>query len=147
MPAELPKLQSSTILDVSLRMLFPFVVLLSFEVFSYGANAPGGGFQAGVIFGTIVVILEVAIGRRIFSNSFYHRVEVAGVGILLICWLLGWALTGHPFAALYGWTGPGLMFSNVYFWFLNLAIYLEVAGSIVLIFRHLIEWDHEIERT
>lgn len=143
MQAELPDLKTSPILAVSLRMLFPFVVLLSFEIFSYGANSPGGGFQAGVLFGTIVVILEIAIQHRVFPDAFYHRAEIAGVLILLACWILGWVLTGYPFAAFYGWTGPGLMFSNVYFWLLNLAIYLEVAGSIILIFRHLIDWNHE----
>ncbi len=143
MPAELPALKNSPILETSLRMLFPFVVLLSFEIFSYGANSPGGGFQAGVIFGTMIVILEVGIRRVIFPDRFYHLVEVAGIVLLTGLWLTGWIRTGQPFAGLYGWTGPGLMFSNVYIWCLNLAIYLEVAGSIVLIFRKLVAWDHE----
>jgi multicomponent Na+:H+ antiporter subunit B len=137
------ELKQSPIINITLRSVFPFVILLSFQLFSYGANSPGGGFQAGVVLGTMVVILEILRERRIYSNAFYQGMEVAGVLILLLFCLIGWALTGHPFGGFYEWRGSGLLFSNVYFWFLNLAIYLEVAGSIVLIFRYFTEWKDE----
>lgn len=138
-------LKQSAILNTTLRAVFPFVILFSFQVFSYGANFPGGGFQAGVVLGTIVVILEVLRERRIYPNSFYIGLELAGILILFVFLAAGLWRAGHPFAGFYGWQGRGLLFSNVYYWFLNLAIYLEVAGSIVLIFRYFIEWHDEPE--
>lgn len=129
-------IKESSILTVSLRTLFPFVVLFSFQLFSYGANSPGGGFQAGVIFGTIVVSLDLVRARQCYSNRFFEAMEVAGVLLLVGLGAAGWLRTGRPFGGLYGWTARGLLFSNVGLWCLNLAIYLEVAGSIVLLFRH-----------
>lgn len=138
-------LKQSTILNATLRAIFPFVIVFSFQIFSYGANFPGGGFQAGVVFGTIVVILEILRDRRIYPNDFYVGIELTGIVLMLIFLIAGAWVAGHPFAGFYDWRGRGLLFSNVYFWLLNFAIYLEVAGSIVLIFRHFIEWSDESE--
>jgi multicomponent Na+:H+ antiporter subunit B len=140
-----PRLRDSPILSVSLRALFPFVVLFSFQLFSYGANSPGGGFQAGVVFGTIVVVLDLLWDRRIYADRFYEAMELAGLALLFGLFAAGGLRTGHPFGGFYGWTGRGLLFSNVFFWLLNLAIFFEVAGSIVLIFRHFLDEGHASE--
>lgn len=137
-----PRLRDSPILSVSLRALFPFIVLFSFQLFSYGANSPGGGFQAGVVFGTIVVVLDVLWSRRVYSSRFFELTELAGLALLFGLFAAGWRRTGHPFGGFYGWIGRGLLFSNIFFWVLNLAIFLEVAGSIVLIFRHFMDLGH-----
>ena len=140
-----PRLSESPILNVSLRVLFPFVVLFSLQLFSYGANSPGGGFQAGVVFGTIGVVLDLLWDRRSYPDRFFEVIEYGGLLLLFGLFLAGALRTGHPFGGFYGWTGRGLLFSNVFFWLLNLAIYLEVAGSIVLIFRRFLDEDHAPE--
>jgi multicomponent Na+:H+ antiporter subunit B len=132
-------IRESPILNVSLRALFPFVVLFSFQLFSYGANSPGGGFQSGVIFGTIVVALDLVRAHPYYPDRFFEGMEIAGVLLLAGMGVAGCIVAGRPFAGLYGWTARGLLFSNVGFWCLNLAIFLEVAGSIVLLFRHFME--------
>lgn len=137
------ELRDSAIVNISLQALFPLVVLFSFQLFSYGASFPGGGFQAGVAFGTIVVILEVVRGARIYDNDVYIGMELVGVMLLLFFLFAGLFLSGKPFGAFYAMKTAGLLFSSVYIWLLNLAIYLEVAGSIVLIFRYFIEWENE----
>ncbi len=137
------ELKDSAIVNISLQALFPLIVLFSFQLFSYGAAFPGGGFQAGVTFGTIVVVLEVVRGARIYDNDVYVGMELAGVMVLLLFLFAGLILSGKPFGGFYGLQTAGLLFSSVYIWLLNLAIYLEVAGSIVLVFRYFIEWEHE----
>lgn len=137
------ELKDSAIVNISLQALFPLIVLFSFQVFSYGGAFPGGGFQAGVTFGTIVVVLEVVRGARIYDNDVYVGMELVGVMVLLFFLFAGFMVSGKPFGGFYALQTSGLMFSNVYIWLLNLAIYLEVAGSIVLIFRHFIEWENE----
>lgn len=139
-------LRESPILNVTLRALFPMVVLYSVQLFSYGANSPGGGFQAGVVFGTIVVAMELMRGRRLYSQRFFQGMEVAGMLLLAGLAAAGWARTGHPLGGFYHWTARGDLFSNVYLWLLNAAIFCEVAGSLVLIFRHLMEWDAHAAR-
>ncbi len=132
-------LRDSPILDATLRLLLPFIVVFSFQLFSYGANSPGGGFQAGVAFGTIVVVLDLVWRRRVYSDRLFEHMELAGLGLLAVLLALGWIQTGRPFPDPAAWIGPGLLFSNVLMWLLNLGIFLEVAGSIVLLVRRLME--------
>ncbi|TVQ98396.1 MAG: hypothetical protein EA403_14065 [Spirochaetaceae bacterium] len=131
---------NSQIVQTSVRKLFPFAVIFSIYVFSYGANLPGGGFQAGVVFGTIVVVFELSFGRRIGSHAAYQIIEFVGIVILVGCMIWGYLDSGYFFGGLYRHTTETLLFSSVYYWFLNLAIYLEVLASMVLIFRGFIEW-------
>ena len=141
------RLQDSAILQVTLSKLFPFAVLLSFSIFSYGAAFPGGGFQAGVVLGSFIVIYEIALNRPSQSTRFYNGVEITGLIILAVALVWGWLATGTPFGA---WptggrppaTHRGLIWNNPYLWLLGLGIYLEVAGSMVLIFRLFTRW-HE----
>lgn len=134
----------SPILQASISKILPFPVILSFYIFSYGANFPGGGFQAGVVFGTSMAVVEIGIDRKLFSDGFYKTVEFAGIVLLFGSMLFGYLTTGYYFGGLYRFTTDSLLLSNVYYWVLNLAIYLEVAASIVLIFRFFLEGFQEI---
>ncbi len=133
-------LKDSTILEVSITKLFPFVLMYSFYVFSYGANLPGGGFQAGVLFGTIVVIIEALFEHKIYPDALYGWIEFFGVAMLGAALAAGLVFSGFFFGRLYAWQSTSLVFSNIFYWILNLAIYLEVAGSIVLMFRNFLDW-------
>lgn len=137
------RLQDSPILQVSLSKLLPFVLMFGFYLFSYGANLPGGGFQAGVMFGTIVVILEMIIERPIFPDRLYGILEIGGVVLLLSGVIYGLAVSGVPFGPLYRLQHHSLLFSNLLIFALNLAIFLEVSGSLVLIFRYFLSWGFD----
>ena len=142
------KFQDSAILQVTLSKLFPFAVLLSFSIFSYGAAFPGGGFQAGVVLGSFIVIYEIALNHPTQSTQFYNWVEIVGLLVLATALVWGWVATGTPFGA---WPldqqtpemHRGLIWNNPYKWLLGLGIYLEVSGSMVLIFRRFIHWNEE----
>jgi hypothetical protein len=144
------KLQDSTILQVTLSKLFPFAVLLSFSIFSYGAAFPGGGFQAGVVLGSFIVVYEIALNRPTRSTAFYNGVEIIGLIVLAAALTWGWIRTGSPFGA---WpadlhtpqTTWGLIWNNPLKWLLSLGIFLEVTGSMVLIFRLFMHWQETEE--
>lgn len=129
------KIKESVLLRVSITQLLPFIMVFSFYIFSYGANLPGGGFQSGVVFGTIVVITEIGFGKRLFGDSFLQRTELLGVCILIGSVLYGLVTTGHFLGGLYRFTTDTFLLSNIYYWVLNFAVYLEVASSIILIVR------------
>lgn len=135
------EVKDSTILQTSITQLLPFILVVSFYIFSYGANLPGGGFQSGVVFGTIVVITEIGFGKRIFNDLFFKRTELAGVVILIGSVLFGFFRTGYLLGGLYRFTTDTYLLSNIYYWVLNFAIYLEVASSIVLIVRTFLEGE------
>ncbi len=133
----------STIVTATVRKVFPLIVIFGIYLFSYGANFPGGGFQAGVALGTIVVLFEFIFEEKKLSDYFYSMVEYIGISILYIALVYGLLLTGFYFSGFYHFRMENLLFSNLYYWFLNLAIFLEVSGSIILIFRHFLEWKNE----
>lgn len=137
------KIKESVLLRVSITQLLPFIMVFSFYIFSYGANLPGGGFQSGVVFGTIVVITEIGFGKRLFGDSFLQRTELLGVCILIGSVLYGLVTTGYFLGGLYRFTTDTFLLSNIYYWVLNFAVYLEVASSIILIVRAFLRKDEK----
>lgn len=139
------EIRDSEILKTTISKLFPFIIIFSFYLFSYGPISPGGGFQAGVIFGTIIIIFEMCYERRLLSDLFYALAEYSGVLIILVTMLIGLKLTGYLFGGLYYFHTNSLIFANFFLWLLNLAIFVEVSSSIILIFRNFIEWREDEE--
>ncbi|MCK9225823.1 MAG: MnhB domain-containing protein [Candidatus Muirbacterium halophilum] len=133
------KLGNSEILKISLRKLFPFIIMFSFYIVSYGTSYPGGGFQAGVVAGTLVVIYGVIFDREHFNDKFYKIIEF----ITLICFLLLVIFGIVFYSNLFLWITviqkDSLIFSNVFFFFMNFLIFFEVNSSIILIFRNIIK--------
>lgn len=131
-------LRNSQLMRTILQKVFPLAILYSIYLFSYGGAFPGGGFQAGVIIGTVVVIMELLFEERLWKDTTFERIECIGVLCLTFLAILGWILSGRPFGVLYDVQGNSLPFANTMIWVLSGAIYLEVAGSMVLVFRVLL---------
>lgn len=138
-------LSQSEILNVTIRKLLPVILIFSFYMFSYGSNYPGGGFQAGVIVGTIAVIFEILFEDKLLSDFFYSIVEITGLLILITFLTAGIIFFKIPFGDFYGLKSDNLIYSSIFLYFINLSIYLEVSGSMVLIFRNFIGWLDEKE--
>ena len=56
-------LNRSLMIDVSTRVLFPFMMALSFYFFFAGHNAPGGGFAGGLVAALALILRYLAGGR------------------------------------------------------------------------------------
>jgi len=52
----------STIIMTTVRAVAPFVLTFALFVMFHGADSPGGGFQGGVIAGSVVMMLAFAYG-------------------------------------------------------------------------------------
>ncbi|WP_324758767.1 Na(+)/H(+) antiporter subunit B [Haloarcula montana] len=52
----------STIIMTTVRVVAPFVLTFALFVMFHGADSPGGGFQGGVIAGSVVMMLAFAYG-------------------------------------------------------------------------------------
>lgn len=128
-------LNESVILKVTIQKLFSFIIIFSIYLFSYGPNFPGGGFQSGVIFGTIIVIFELGFNKLCFQEFTFQVIELLGYSIFIMFLILGLAVTGYYFTGFQLWQADFLLFSNLFLWLLNLAIFFEVSGSLVMLFR------------
>jgi multicomponent Na+:H+ antiporter subunit B len=52
----------STIIMTTVRVVSPFVLTFALFIMFHGADSPGGGFQGGVIAGSVVMMLAFAYG-------------------------------------------------------------------------------------
>ncbi len=61
------------ILRVISKLLIPFIMLFALYVQFHGDYGPGGGFQAGVIFGSAIIVYALVFGldnaQKIISES------------------------------------------------------------------------------
>jgi multisubunit Na+/H+ antiporter MnhB subunit len=113
--------------------------MFSFYVVSYGTSYPGGGFQAGVAAGTIVVIYGVIFGKQHFSDNFYKINEFITMTCFLLLVLSGILFYRTLFVWIVAVNRQSIIFSNIFFFILNFLIFFEVSSSIILIFRNIIK--------
>ena len=73
------------ILRIVTKMLIPFILLFALYVQFHGDYGPGGGFQAGVIFGAAIILYAMLFGlsiaRRVINQTF--TIFLAATGVLI----------------------------------------------------------------
>ena len=73
------------VLRVVAKTLIPIILLFALYVQFHGDYGPGGGFQAGVIFGSAFILYALIFGldttKKVLSPSLVHY--MSGVGLLL----------------------------------------------------------------
>jgi multicomponent Na+:H+ antiporter subunit B len=67
----------STIIMTTVRVVAPFVLTFALFVMFHGADSPGGGFQGGVIAGSVVMMLAFAYGIESTRNWVDIRIVAA----------------------------------------------------------------------
>ena len=74
-----------SVLRVVVKLLLPFILLFAFYVQFHGDYGPGGGFQAGVIFGAGMILYALVFGLQEARKVAPPRlVEIlAALGLLL----------------------------------------------------------------
>jgi multicomponent Na+:H+ antiporter subunit B len=73
------------ILRVLSKMLIPLIMLFALYVQFHGDYGPGGGFQAGVIFGAAIILYALMFGLETAKAAFPPRVLeiLVAAGVLL----------------------------------------------------------------
>ncbi len=73
------------ILRIVTKMMIPFILLFALYVQFHGDFGPGGGFQAGVIFASAIILYTLIFGlitaRRVINQSLIRL--IAAIGVLL----------------------------------------------------------------
>lgn len=88
----------SLLVDVSTRVLFPSMIVISFYFFFAGHNAPGGGFAGGLVASLAITLRYLAGGREELEEAFpVDASRVLGTGLLLsVATALAPVLMGLP---------------------------------------------------
>jgi multicomponent Na+:H+ antiporter subunit B len=88
----------STIIMTTVRVVAPFVLTFALFVSFHGADSPGGGFQGGVIAGSVIMMLAFAFGtdatREWIDTRAIAVLGAAGVLLFAAIGLGGIALGG-----------------------------------------------------
>lgn len=75
------------VLRVIAKLFFPLILLFALYVLLHGDYGPGGGFQAGVIFATGIILYALAFGlgnaQRLIPRAFLRFMMAAGVLIYI----------------------------------------------------------------
>jgi multicomponent K+:H+ antiporter subunit A len=129
-------------LRVLSQPLLPLALLVSAYLFLRGHNAPGGGFIAGLVTGTAMLLQYVAQGSAWATARLpwnYTRVIAAGLLVATATGLASWAF-GAPFlTSTFGYVtwpvvGEFELASAMLF---DLGIYLAVVGVVMVIISRL----------
>jgi len=132
----------SLVLEVTTRMIFPTMMVLSVYFFFSGHNAPGGGFAGGLTAGLALVLRYLAGGRYELGETVpIDAGRILGVGLLLAA---GTAVTslflGAPplSSAVFEVTLPLVgHIKLVTALFFDLGVYLIVVGLVLDVLRSL----------
>jgi len=129
-------------LRVLSQPLLPLALLVSAYLFLRGHNAPGGGFIAGLVTGTAMLLQYVAQGSAWASVRLpwnYTRVIASGLLVATATGLASWAF-GAPFlTSTFGYvTWPVVgKFELASAMLFDLGIYLAVVGVVMVIISRL----------
>jgi len=125
----------SPIIMATVRIIAPFVFTFGLFVMFHGADSAGGGFQGGVIVGTVVLMLGIAFGIEVTRDWIGPRIPVAMIGIGVLVFLLtgiGSVLLGESFLQYTAYPVPKA--SKYGIELVELAIGLIVAGIVTGLF-------------
>jgi len=139
---------SSKIIRTIVQKLFPFIVLFGLYLISHGHLSPGGGFQGGVVIGTAIILLALSYGiektEKEFENKQLSMLEKLGILTFIFLGFLG-IFMGHSFLGNFLPLGkPGQIASGGLMLLFNIAIGIEVAAGVSIIFYALVKYRGEI---
>lgn len=145
--------QRSLVLEVTTRMIFPLIMLVSVYFFFTGHNTPGGGFAGGLTAGLALVLRYLAGGRYELGETLpLDAGKILGVGLGLSAGTaLASLLAGAPAlsSAVIHVEVPVL--GHVTFvtaLFFDLGVYLIVVGLVLDVLRSLgVRLDEELSDT
>ncbi|WKZ32886.1 MAG: Na(+)/H(+) antiporter subunit B [Thermodesulfobacteriota bacterium] len=120
------------------KLLIPFIQLYALYVLAHGENGPGGGFQAGVIFGAALILYVICFGidegRRRFSEKTGDILKSLGVlifaGIGIACLWAGGAYLEYAALPL----GAPKLASHLGIFGIEIGVGIAVAGVMITIF-------------
>ncbi|MGB3736316.1 MAG: MnhB domain-containing protein [Ilumatobacter sp.] len=145
-------MRRSLVIEVSVRLLYPSIIVLSLYFLFAGHNQPGGGFVGGLAAAAAISLRYVAGGVNAVRNSFRFKPWTiigtglaVSVGTAIFPMLLGGAILEHGTLKLHPPVlGEVKATSALPF---DLGVYAIVIGLVLMIFEAFGEdADHELDK-
>lgn len=134
----------SFIVKRTFAILTPFVFLFALYVIMNGHLSPGGGFQGGVIFGSISIIFSIVYGSSYDYEKFSHEIktfmETGGALLFIVIGGLGLISGGYFLYNLNSLSGePGTLFSAGSIPLISIGVGFKVGAGLAIIFYNMIK--------
>lgn len=135
------------VLRVVSKLLIPFIILYGLYVQFHGDFSPGGGFQAGVIVASAIILYALLFGIERARQVFQPRVllVLAAVGVMVFAltgyaaMMLGGVFLDYDFLAQNDTSGQHIGILTVEF-----GVFLTVTSVMTLIFLAFAGRTHDI---
>jgi multicomponent Na+:H+ antiporter subunit B len=124
-------------------ILVPFIFMFALYILFFGHYSPGGGFQAGAIMASGVILLRMTLGREITRKKFPPRAALVLGAIGLVIYAgtgLVSMFTGGNYLDYAGLPIPGISDAERHYLgilFVEIGVGLGVFGVLVSIFDSL----------
>jgi len=125
-------------------MITPFIFLFGIYIISHGHLSPGGGFQGGVILGSISIIFSIVYGSEFdykrYSPTTKTILETSGALLFIGLGLLGIIMGGNFLVNLKILnSGEGTLLSGGMIPFINIGIGFKIGAGLAIIFYSMIQ--------
>lgn len=76
---------SDHLINIISRVLTPFIISFAFYIQINGSDGPGGGFQAGAILSSVLVVINILLGHKTTLTiiTFRQLKFIASTGVIL----------------------------------------------------------------
>jgi multicomponent Na+:H+ antiporter subunit A len=134
-----PPVRRLPFVDVSVRIVFPIVVMASLWLLFAGHNQPGGGFVGGLLAGSAIALRYVAGGIDEVRGSRFRPWTVLGAGLLLavvtasVPLLTGDSVLQVGLASWHLWGLGAFSISSALVF--DVGVYLAVVGMVLMAFE------------
>lgn len=139
------KRYDSVIVDITCRIMVPFIQLFAIYVIFHGHYSPGGGFQGGVLLASSMILHRLSLGQKeSYAKLAPHNASILGTGGMFLFMLtailpifFGGMFLDYSFLPI-----PGLESAMLrYYGILIVEIWIGIAvfGCLVVIFDRLTE--------
>ncbi|MFW6035197.1 MAG: hydrogen gas-evolving membrane-bound hydrogenase subunit E [Halanaerobiales bacterium] len=134
----------SFIVKRTFGILTPFVFLYALYVITHGHLSPGGGFQGGVIFGTISIIFSIVYGSAYDYEKYSPRLktilETGGALLFVLFGSIGIYTGGYFLSNINPTEGAiGSLISAGSIPYINIGIGFKVGAGLAIIFYTMIQ--------
>jgi multicomponent Na+:H+ antiporter subunit B len=130
------------ILRVGTKLVLPFILLFALYVQFHGDFGPGGGFQAGVIAASMVILASIIFGlqiaKRVAPQAVVERMVPLGVLIFAGVGLAGLAL-GKNFLDYSVLSGDAALGRHLGILLVEAGVFVTVAGTMIALFYAFVE--------
>lgn len=129
-------MKTSDILILTVKILFPFIILFGLYVIINGHLSPGGGFQGGAILATAMLTIYFIIPDKITNLNILIKIEKYFFIFIILLAIISFFTKGEVFT---NFLNSDIKIRSIFLIILNIFIGFKVSLGLITTFSTFIE--------